>query len=222
MPTVLSTATIITHSHQSPLCEPRPGHQMLCEKHCYKYSSIKCISHHHCQNRFHAACFFSVISNLKSYLCASDWQSLGHMHVSLMQKQLKKQVSGLYSETLLIRKDIPKHMKRGKDVGKKYQDIKGTKDVRTSLWIPLECPHTGNWENGLYHLLSVHDLNLPASPPFFYYVLPTIHTGLYWPSKVQSFCSFRISAFQHPSAHNSTPPYVLFMADPMLCFQASI
>lgn len=119
MPTVLSTATIITHSHQSPLCEPRPGHQMLCEKHCYKYSSIKCISHHHCQNRFHAAYFFSVISNLKSYLCASDWQSLGHMHVSLMQKQLKKQVSGLYSETLLIRKDIPKHMKRGKDVGKK-------------------------------------------------------------------------------------------------------
>lgn len=43
------------------------------------------------------------------------------MCVSLMQKKLGKQVSGLYSKTLLIRKDILKHMKRGKDDGKKYQ-----------------------------------------------------------------------------------------------------
>lgn len=36
----------------------------------------------------------------------------------LMHKRLRKQDSGFYSGTLLLRKDFPKHVKSGKDVGR--------------------------------------------------------------------------------------------------------
>lgn len=43
------------------------------------------------------------------------------MQASLLQKKFGKQVSGFYSGTLLIRMDFSEHMKKGKEVGSKYQ-----------------------------------------------------------------------------------------------------
>lgn len=115
---------------------------------------MKCICPPHCQKRFHAAGFLSLGSNSKSYLGGSDraWLlCMGPM-----------QVSGLYSGTLLTRKDFPNYMK-SEDIGRKHQRCRRYQRSENIIMDSSGVSVRWRLRNGVYHLFQLHDLDLPAS-----------------------------------------------------------
>ena len=91
-------------------------------------------------------CLFLVINFWLEDLPLNLWSTEPGSYKSLMHKTLRKQDSSFYSGKWLLRKDFPKDMKSGRDVGRSIKDVKGIKDVRPSLWISVEYLQASIWE----------------------------------------------------------------------------